>query len=127
MLLQYCKVYSHANKASCCCCCCCYTKCPSLVPRRSRPLTGERKVRTRAWEPVCVVAGDKAGERLGDNAKSTPEYVENVPVFNSIFLSYKSLHKKTKSDLWNYGFKSTNLLGKEEIVSRFFTKNSLEK
>ena len=21
MLLQYCKVYSHANKASCCCCC----------------------------------------------------------------------------------------------------------
>ena len=31
----------------------------SLVPRRSRPLTSERKVRTRAWEPVCVAAGER--------------------------------------------------------------------
>ena len=29
----------------------------SLVPRRSLPFTGERKVAARAWEPVCVAAG----------------------------------------------------------------------
>ena len=32
-----------------------YAKVYSLVLRHSRPLTGERNVRTRAWELVCVL------------------------------------------------------------------------
>ena len=61
---------------------------PSLVPRRSPPLSGEREGHVRAWERVGV----PAGERLVKNGKSTPEFHVFTPVFNSIFWGSDSKH-----------------------------------
>ena len=62
---------------------------------------------SRSVRNVVTSPNEVPGERLGKNAKTTPEFHVFVPDFNPIFLPSESRHRDKKSIFWKYQPRST--------------------